>query len=74
MGGGRARLRRSLFMAAFAAAHHWNPPLKAFYHRLTQRGMAPRSAVVACARKLLVFALTVVQRGTPWQANAPAPV
>ena len=66
IGAGRNRLRRSLYMAAFAAAHHWNPPLKAFYTRLTQRGVATRSAIVACARKLLVYAITVVQRGTPW--------
>lgn len=66
VGGGRNRLRRSLYMAAFAAAHHWNPPLKAFYQRLTQRGVASRSAIVACARKLLTYAITVIQRGTPW--------
>jgi transposase len=35
--GGRARLRRSLYAAALAAAFHWNPPLKAFYARLWRR-------------------------------------
>jgi transposase len=66
IGGGRSRLRRSLFAAALAAAFRWNPALKALYGRLTARGKSHNSALIACARKLLVFANTVVQRGTPW--------
>lgn len=64
--GGRSRLRRSLYAAAFSAAFHWNPALKAFYARLTAAGKSHNAALVACARKLLIYALTVVQRGTPW--------
>jgi hypothetical protein len=30
------------------------------------RGKAHPAALVACARKLLIFANTVVARGTPW--------
>jgi len=66
IGGGRSRLRRSLYAAAVAASFHWNPALKAFYRRLTARGKSHNSALIACARKLLVFANTVVARGTPW--------
>jgi transposase len=29
-----------------------------------------RSALIACARKLLIYANTVVQRGTPWIEKA----
>ncbi|MEA2988736.1 MAG: hypothetical protein QOG83_1447, partial [Alphaproteobacteria bacterium] len=29
-------------------------------------------ALVACARKLLIYANTVVQRGTPWTETAAA--
>lgn len=65
--GGRARLRRSLYAAAFSAAFHWNPALKAFYARLTAAGKHHTAALVACARKLIIYANTVVQRGTPWQ-------
>jgi transposase len=36
------------------------------YKRLTARGKAHNAALVACARKLLIYANTVVQRGTPW--------
>jgi transposase len=74
IGGGRSRLRRSLYAAALPAAFHWNPACKAFYQRLVGRGKSHTAALVACARKLLVYANTVVQRGTPWdvrQADAP---
>lgn len=71
--GGRERLRRSLYAATLPAAFHWNPALKAFYARLIAAGKGHKVAMVACARKLLVFANTVVQRGTPWQdRSAPA--
>jgi transposase len=66
IGGGRARLRRALYAAALPASFHWNPALKAFYDRLKARGKPHTSALVACARKLLVYANTVVERGTPW--------
>lgn len=69
--GGRARLRRSLFAAALPAAFRWNKALIALYTRLTAAGKAHNAALVACARKLLIYANTVVQRGTPWrEANA----
>jgi transposase len=64
--GGRGRLRRSLFSAALPAAFRWNAALIALYTRLTARGKAHNSALIACARKLLIYANTVVQRGTPW--------
>jgi transposase len=64
--GGRARLRRSLYAAAFSAAFHWNQALKAFYARLLSAGKSHTTAIAACARKLLIYANTVVQRGTPW--------
>ena len=64
--GGRGRLRRSLFAAALPAAFRWNPALISFYARLTANGKAHNAALTACARKLLIYANTVVQRGTPW--------
>ena len=68
--GGRSRLRRSLFAAALPAAYRWNKALIALYARLKARGKAHNSALVACARKLLIYANTVVQRGTPWTEKA----
>jgi transposase len=64
--GGRERLRNSLYKAALPAACLWNPQLIALYGRLTAKGKLHKVALVACARKLLIFANTVVQRGTPW--------
>lgn len=67
--GGRARVRRSLYAAALPAAFHWNPPLKAFYARLAARGKSHNATLTACARKLLIYANTVVSRQTPWTEN-----
>ena len=71
--GGRERLRGSLFSAALAAAFHWNPQLIAFYKRLIAAGKPHKVALIACARKLLVYVNTVVARGSAWRnADAPA--
>jgi hypothetical protein len=45
-----------------------NPPygLIALYSRLTGCGKPHNAALIACARKLLIYANTVVQRKTPW--------
>jgi transposase len=64
--GGRGRLRKSLFAAALPAAFNWNPRLVELYARLTAAGKPHKVALIACARKLLIFANTVVARGTPW--------
>ena len=64
--GGRARLRRSLFAAALPAAFRWNKALIELYARLTQRGKPHNLALIACARKLLIYANTVVKRRSPW--------
>jgi transposase len=64
--GGRARLRKSLFAAALPAAFRWNKALVALYARLTAAGKAHNAALIACARKMVIYANTVIQRGTPW--------
>jgi len=69
IGGGRGRLRRALYMAALPGAFRWNPQLMALYARLTANGKCHTSALIACARKLLIFANAVVARGTPWEAK-----
>jgi transposase len=70
--GGRQRLRASLYNAALAAAFYWNPQLMAFYRRLIAAGKPHKVALIACARKLLIFINTVVARGTPWARTSPA--
>jgi transposase len=64
--GGRGRLRKSLYAAALPAAFQWNPNLVALYQRLIAKNKSHKSALIACARKLLIYANTVVARGTPW--------
>ena len=64
--GGRERLRKSLYTAALASAFRWNPQLNIIYRRLIAAGKPHKVALVACARKLLIYANTVVERGTPW--------
>ena len=65
--GGRANVRTALYAAALPAAFRWNAALIAFYQRLKAAGKSHKQALVACARKLLTYANTVLSRGTPWQ-------
>ena len=69
--GGRKRLRRALYTASLAASFRWNPQLIKLYQRLTAAGKEHKRALVACARKMLIFANTVVARGTPWCGEPP---
>jgi transposase len=69
--GGRARVRKALYGAAVPASTQWNPALIEFKQRLTAKGKTAKQAFVACARKLLIYANTVLARGQKWQpANA----
>jgi transposase len=67
--GGRERLRGSIYKASLSAAFHWNPQLTALYRRLIAAGKLHKVALIACARKLLIFVNTVVERGTPWVSS-----
>jgi transposase len=69
--GGRKRLRHALYAAALAASFHWNKQLITLYRRLIAAGKQHKRALVACARKMLVFANTIVARGTPWEDRPP---
>jgi transposase len=63
--GGRAAVRRALYMAALAAARV-DGPLKAFADRLRGRGKAAKAVLVAVARRLLVIAHAVLRDRRPW--------
>lgn len=67
--GGRTRLRKSLYAAALPAAFRWNAQLIALYKRLTAAGKPHKVALVACARKLLIFINTVLARQTEWTSK-----
>jgi transposase len=64
--GGRSRVRKALFAAALPASHRWNEAVIALYARLKSKGKAHKQALIACARKLLIYANAVVERGSPW--------
>lgn len=63
--GGRAAVRRVLFMAAQAATL-WNPTLKAFKQRLLAAGKRPKVATIAVMRKLIVTLNAMVRDNAPW--------
>jgi transposase len=65
--GGRARVRRVLYMATMVAATRHNPVLKAYYQRLIAAGKLPKVALVACMRKLLSILNTMVAKGETWR-------
>jgi len=54
IGGGRAVARRALYMAALVAAFS-NPRFQVFYQRLIAAGKAPKVALVAVMRKLIIL-------------------
>jgi transposase len=60
--GGRQPLKTALYLAALSAARH-HPTLKLFYKSLREAGKAPKSALIAVARKLLLI-LNAIARQT----------
>lgn len=68
--GGRAELRRALYLAAFIASRY-DPTFKAFRTRLQDAGKPPKLAITACARKLLTTLNAMVRDGKDYkQQNA----
>lgn len=68
--GGRAVVRRVLYMAAVSAAR-CHPVLAPYYRQLRARGKPAKVALVACMRRLLVLLNSILKTRTPWQAPAP---
>jgi transposase len=68
IGGGRASVRKALFMGAMVAVRY-NPVLKAFYERLVAAGKPKKVAIIAVARKLLTILNAIVRDGTPWKGT-----
>jgi transposase len=63
--GGRARVRRMLYLAGLQAKR-CDPGLKAFADQLRARGKPAKLVVVAVMRKLVEAANLVLSRGQPW--------
>ena len=68
--GGRAQVRKLLYMAALTASRY-NPVIKAFYGRLRARQKPFKVAITACMRKLLTIINFMVHDGSLWK-SAPS--
>lgn len=66
--GGRARVRRILYMAALTATR-CNPVIKDFYQRLRANHKPFKVAITACMRKLLVIINSMIRDSTCWRAK-----
>ena len=69
--GGRASVRRVLYMATLAATK-WNAVIRAFYQRLCAAGKRKKVALVACMHKLLTILNAMMRHQTPWREGVPA--
>jgi transposase len=68
--GGRANVRQALYMPALVAMR-FNPDLKAKYQSLIAAGKAPKVAITAIMRKLVVLANSLLRDGRKWQPSRP---
>ena len=66
--GGRAQVRRVLYMAAVSGLR-CNPVLRRFYDRLRANGKPAKVALVACMRKLLTILNAMVKHNSPWRTG-----
>ena len=66
--GGRASVRAALYMAVVSAIR-CNPVIRSCYQRLLAAGKPVKVAMVACMRKLLVFANAVLRDDVDWSPH-----
>lgn len=66
--GGRAELRRGLYMATIVAMRY-NPTIKTFATRLRAAGKAFKVVVIAAMRKLLTILNVMIKNNQPWSPN-----
>jgi len=69
--GGRADVRRALYMATLVAVRH-SRTFAAFYNRLVAAGKPKKVALVASMRKLLTVLNAIAKSGRLWE-DAPLP-
>jgi len=69
--GGRADVRKTLYMAAVVSIRH-NPALRAFYTRLRTAGKPAKVALTAVMRKLLCVLNAMLKTRTPWRDSLVA--
>ncbi len=69
--GGRASVRKLLYMGALVATRY-NPVIRDLYQRLLAHGKAKKVALVACMRRLLVILNAILRDRTPWTESLAA--
>jgi transposase len=72
IGGDRAGVRASIYMATLVAIQH-NPVFRAFHDHLRNAGKPPKVAITACMRKLVVILNAIVRDGQPWREAYQCP-
>jgi transposase len=69
IGGGRAGVRRAVYMAALAATR-FNPAIRDYYQRLLAAGKPKLLALTACMRKLLLVLNNIIKTQITWRNTA----
>ena len=67
--GGRADVRRALYLAAFIASRY-DPTIRAFRKRLQDAGKPVKVAITACARKLLTILNAMVRNDQDYRKQS----
>jgi transposase len=67
--GGRAPVRRVLYMAALTACRY-NPALKTFHERLAAAGKKAKVAIVAVMRKIIITLNAMIRDNVAWNARS----
>lgn len=73
IGGGRATVRKVLYMATMGAATRNNPRLKAIYKRMIAAGKKPKVALIAIMRKVIVILNTMIRNNQTWSMERAGP-
>ncbi len=68
--GGRAHVRKVLYMATLVATRY-NPVIQHYYQHLLSLGKLKKVALVACMRKLLTILNSMLKHHRPWCPVAP---
>jgi transposase len=66
--GGRRQVRQALYMPALVAIR-FNADLKAKYEQLIKAGKAPKQAITAVMRKLIILANALLKKCRKWQTR-----
>lgn len=69
--GGRADVRRTLYMATLVAVRH-NPVIKAYYEKLVSAGKRKKVALVAAMRKMLTMLNAMAKHLCAWNPTSHA--